>query len=237
MADLRHREPYQSLRHEIKACDQAHAESLRRLARNATHLHDEVSLGHFYALLVPFERLSNRILRDDEFIVIEGDGQCKQVERVQLKVVVENLRSAFNVGALFRTSECLGVSEIIVCGYTPGPDDEKTMKTAMGTDSLVPWRRVDRAPSVCEELKSEGYRIIALETEARAISLYELEFDSVPTAFVLGNERFGLDSDTLNSVDSICRIPVRGLKNSMNVGVAFGIAAFEWLRQYEGVRS
>jgi tRNA G18 (ribose-2'-O)-methylase SpoU len=111
------------------------------------------------------------------------------------------------------------------------------MKTAMGTDSLVPWRRVDRAPSVCEELKSEGYRIIALETEARAISLYELEFDSVPTAFVLGNERFGLDSDTLNSVDSICRIPVRGLKNSMNVGVAFGIAAFEWLRQYEGVRS
>ncbi|NJL25176.1 MAG: RNA methyltransferase [Calothrix sp. SM1_5_4] len=114
--------------------------------------------------------MSNRALRDDEFLIEEGDRPEKSVARVPLKLIVENLRSAFNVGALFRTSECLGVSEILLCGYTPGPDDEKTARTAMGTSAMVPWRRVDRAGQACEELRREGYKVVALETAATAIS-------------------------------------------------------------------
>lgn len=227
---------YQELRREMASCVDAEAEPLRRLAGGSAHLHDEVSLAHFYAALVPFERLSNRALRDDEFLVQEGDSPNKAVERVPLKLIVENLRSAFNVGALFRTAECLGVSEIWLCGYTPGPEDEKTMRTAMGTSAMVPWRRVDRARTACEQLRQEGYTIVALETAANAVSLSDIRFAATPVAFVLGNERFGIEGDTLQAVDSVCRIPVRGIKNSMNVGVAFGIAAFEWLRQYEGLR-
>jgi 23S rRNA (guanosine2251-2'-O)-methyltransferase len=224
---------YQELKRQIAACGEATAEGLRRLAASAAHLHDQVSLQHFYGCVVPFERLSSRALRDDEFLVQEGDAIDKVVKRVPLKLIAENIRSAFNVGALFRTSECLGVSEIVLCGYTPGPDDDKTTRTAMGTSEMVPWRRVDRAQTACEELRQEGYTIVALETSANAVSLHDFSFAGGPLAFVLGNERFGIEGDTLSAVDSVCRIPVRGLKNSMNVGVAYGIAAFEWLRQYE----
>lgn len=227
---------YQELKRMVAACAEANTENLRRLAGSAAHLHNEISLSHFYGCFVPFERLSSRALRDDEFLVEEGDGANKTVERVPLKLIAENLRSAFNVGALFRTSECLGVSEILLCGYTPGPDDEKTARTAMGTSSMVPWRRVDRARTACEELRKEGYKIVALETSATAIPLYDFKFAGEPLAFVLGNERFGIEGDTLQAVDSICRIPVRGIKNSMNVGVAFGISAFEWLRQFESAK-
>ncbi len=227
---------YQELKRLVAACAEADAESLRRLAGSAAHLHNEVSLHHFYGCIVPFERLSSRALRDDEFLVEEGDGTNKTIERVPLKLIVENLRSSFNVGALFRTSECLGVSEILLCGYTPGPDDDKTSRTAMGTSTMVPWRRVDRGQTACEELRKEGYTIVALETSATAVSLYDFKFAGQPVAFVVGNERFGIEGDTLQAADSICRIPVRGIKNSMNVGVAFGIGAFEWLRQFESTQ-
>jgi tRNA G18 (ribose-2'-O)-methylase SpoU len=207
-----------------------------RLAKAAAHLHGRVSLNHFFACIVPLERASNRALRDDEFLVAEKDAPEKTVERVPLKVIAENIRSAFNVGALFRTSECLGVSEIVLCGYSPGPDDEKTSRTSMGTSGHVPWRRTDRARTACEELRREGYRIVALETSDRAVSLHDFKFGGGPVAFVLGNERFGVERETLDCVDEICRIPLRGIKNSLNVGIAFGIAAFEWQRQYESAR-
>jgi 23S rRNA (guanosine2251-2'-O)-methyltransferase len=224
---------YQELKRDVQSCMRAQSESLKRLATSSVHFHEQISLAHFYSCIVPFERLANRALRDDEFLVDEGDATNTQVAKLPLKLIVENLRSSFNVGALFRTSECLGVCEILLCGYTPGPDDEKTSRTAMGTFSVVPWRRVDRGPTACVELRKEGYTIVALETSATATSLHDYKFSAEPLAFVLGNERFGVEGDTLQAVDAICRIPVRGTKNSMNVGIAFGIAAFEWLRQFE----
>ena len=227
---------YQELKREIAEFAQAETESLKRLAGNTKHFHDQVTLKHFYSFVVPFERLSNRALRDDEFLVQEGDANFKASAPLPLKIIAENIRSAFNVGALFRTAECLGVAEILLCGYTPGPDDEKTSRTAMGTSQMVPWRRVDRARTACEELRKEGYQLVALETSANAVSLHEFEFSGKPVAFILGNERFGVEGDTLQAADSVCRIPVRGMKNSMNVGVAFGISAFEWLRQFEATQ-
>lgn len=235
--DLTHDRRYQELKGDVVMCAKAEAQSLNRLAGTVAHFHNEISLNHFYGCIVPFERLANRAWRDDEFLVEEGDGTQIVIERLPLKVIVENLRSAFNVGALFRTSECLGVSEILLCGYTPGPDDDKTSRTAMGTSKLVPWRRVDRARTACEELRKQGYTIVALETATTAVSLQEFEFGGKPVAFVLGNERFGVEGDTLQAVDAICRIPVRGIKNSLNVGIAFGISAFEWLRQYEATQN
>lgn len=224
---------YQELRREIAGCTNAEFEGLRRIADRADHLHDQITLQHFYACIVPFERLAGKSLRDDEFLINEGDKKEKAQPVFPIKLIVENLRSAFNVGALFRTAECLGVSEIILTGYTPGPDDEKTAKTSMGTADAVPWHRTDRAKTACEELKKQGYRIIALETAANSTSLTGIKFGAAKTAFIVGNERFGIDADTLLLADEICRIPLRGVKNSLNVGIAFGIVAFEWLRQHE----
>lgn len=227
---------YQNLKNLIHACAGATEPDIKRLTASAVHLSDRLTLAHFYGILVPFERLEGRGLRDDEFLVLEGDG-LREVRRVPVKIIAENLRSSFNVGAIFRTAECLGASEILLCGYTPGPDDEKTARTAMGAADYVPWRRVDRAPAACEELRREGYRIVALETAASATSLHEFKFDGRPVAFVLGNERFGIEAPTLAAADDICRIPVNGVKNSLNVGIAFGIVAFEWLRQHGDAKS
>lgn len=231
--DLSDDRQLQDLKQEIAACAESETPGLSRLAAGSLHLHDQLSLAHFYGCIVPFERLSGRALRDDEFLVEEGDGSANTIERVPLKLIAENLRSSFNVGALFRTSECLGVSEIILTGYTPGPDDEKTRRTSMGTSTVVPWRRLDRAPKAIADLRREGYTIVALETAAHATSLYDFKFAGQPVAFIVGNERFGVEGETLVQADAICRIPLRGIKNSMNAGVAFGIAAFEWLRQHE----
>lgn len=207
--------------------------NLSRLAKWAEHLPEGSTLRHFQAILVPFERFAQRALRDDEILVIENDTQPdgRPISRVPLVVVLENLRSAFNVGAVFRTAECFAATEIVICGYTPGPDDAKTSKTAMGTDADVPWRRFDRVEEACLRLKKEGYAIVALETAATAVPLGEFRFPE-RTALILGNERFGVSQDTIRLADHVCRIPLRGRKNSLNVGIAFGIAAAEFDRQW-----
>lgn len=231
--DFTNNSRYEELKNTIYECNNAEAISLRRLADRANHLPNEITLQHFYANIVPFERLAGKSLRDDEFLITEGDKREKAQPALPIKLIAENLRSAFNVGALFRTSECLGVNEIILSGYSPDPDDQKTAKTSMGTASAVPWRRTDRAKTACEELKKQGYKIIALETAKNAVPLTDINFSNDKTAFIVGNERFGIDADTLACADSICQIPLRGIKNSMNVGIACGIILFEWVRQHK----
>jgi 23S rRNA (guanosine2251-2'-O)-methyltransferase len=205
---------------------------LNRLCKWAEHLTQEMSLRHFVGILVPFERLAQRTLRDDEFVpVLTGDRITSAPrERLELVPVLENIRSAFNVGAIFRTSECWGVEKVILTGYSPDPSDEKTAKTAMGTDDVVKWERKTHTAEACAELKRQGYTIVALETVATAPELPGFRFP-LKTALLLGNERFGLDPDSLKLADQVCRIPVRGLKNSLNVGIAYGIATYEFYRQ------
>lgn len=223
-----------TLRSRIQRLSTAETQNLNRLAKWADHLHEGLSLKHFFALLVPFERLAQRSVRDDEFLVLENDATQGLVvsARSPFVVVLDNIRSAFNVGAVFRTAECFVTAEVILCGYTPDPTDLKTAKTAMGTSSSVPWRRFTRIDAACEQLKTEGYTIVALETVSTAEPLTRFVFTQ-RTALLLGNERFGLSPDTLLRADALVRIPLHGRKNSLNVGIAFGIAVAEYDRQRE----
>lgn len=221
----------QSLAGLIQKTALSKSSDLNRLHKWAEHLSSEMTARHFSGLLVPFERLSQRTLRDDEFVLTDQrDSDAKDFKRLNLVPILENMRSAFNVGAVFRTVEALGLERIILAGYTPGPDDEKTAKTAMGTTSDVPWSRMPSGLSAVDGLRSEGYTVIALETAPTAQSLPQFEFPE-RCALLLGNERFGLDPETLAKSDRILRIPLRGKKNSLNVGIAFGIAAYEFVRQ------
>ncbi len=220
------------LRARIARLGTAENGDLRRLAKWADHLHEGLSLQHFFALLVPFERLAQRSVRDDEFLALETDARPGSRTPGPLVAVLENLRSAFNVGAIFRTAECFGAAELLLCGYTPDPSDEKTAKTAMGTGGDVPWRRFERASDAVDGLRAGGYSVIAMETVADARPLGDFRFPE-RTALLLGNERFGLSPDVLTKADARCRIPLRGRKNSLNVGIAFGIAAAEFDRQRE----
>lgn len=196
------------------------------------HLHPEMSLQHLMIFLVPLERILQKNIQDDDFLVREGDlSKTTPHQPLPLVMVLHNIRSAFNVGSILRTAECLKIAKVYLCGYTPLPNQEKIAKTALGTQDLIPWEERPQITELLKDLKSEGYQLIALETAEKSIDLYS-SFPHQPTALIVGNERFGLDPEILKAVDQIRNIPLRGQKNSLNVGVSLAIAGFEWSRQW-----
>ncbi len=203
-----------------------------RLASLEKHLVPDMTLKHFVSFSIPFERALHKTLQDDEFLIVENDKLAAgDQEKIPLAFVLDNIRSAFNVGSIFRTAECLGAEKVYLCGYTPLPTQWKVEKTAMGTQEYMDWQEGGKLFECLESLKEEGYQLIALETAAGAVDLYE-EFPSEPTAFILGNERFGLDPEILKFIDEVRIVPLRGRKNSLNVGVTAAVAGFEWMRQW-----
>lgn len=226
-----------SFRETIRAASQAESQDLSRLAFHADRLPDDVSARHLAATLVPFERLNGRALRDDEFLVTERDAREGALALLasthstpftrSLKVVADNLRSSFNVGAILRTAECFGCEEVLLTGYTSTPADDKTAGTSMGADAFVKWSHHDKALAAIDELKAQGFAIVALETVEGATPLADFQWPE-KSALVLGNERFGVDHEVLARADHLLRIPLVGRKNSLNVGIAFGIAAADW---------
>jgi tRNA G18 (ribose-2'-O)-methylase SpoU len=219
------------LKSKIRGLSDSENSDVSRLAALEAHLHDKMTLKHFVAYGIPFERLLHKNLQDDEFLIIENDKSAAPEETLPLVFVLDNIRSAFNVGSIFRTAECLGAERVLLCGYTPNPTQWKVEKTAMGTQEYMTWEEHPHLMDCLETLKEDGYRLVALETAASASDLYE-EFDTEPTAFILGNERFGLDPEILKIIDEVRVIPLRGRKNSLNVGVTAAVAGFEWMRQW-----
>lgn len=204
---------------------------LQKLADISRHLNNEMTPKQFSTWIVPIERALGRQLRDDQFLIHTDDAAEVKLEKIPLVFVLDNLRSAFNVGSIFRTAECFGVSKIYLAGYTPLPDQEKLTKTAMGTADLVEWEAAPKITELLKKLSTEGFEIIAFETTSHAVEVQQ-EFSELPTAFVFGNERFGLENDILNLCSEVRKIPLRGRKNSLNVGVAAAIATYEFTRQY-----
>ncbi|MBK9322799.1 MAG: RNA methyltransferase [Bdellovibrionaceae bacterium] len=204
---------------------------LRKVSEIAKHLHSSMSEKHYVSFLVPIERLLQKSLRDDEFLILSEDKAPSQIEKIPLVLVLYNLRSAFNVGSIFRTAECFGVRKIFLCGYTPLPTQDKLAKTAMGTQSLIEWQEAAKIFDLVRELKSDGYQIVSLETTSHARPVQE-DFKKQPTALIVGNERFGIDRDILDISDQVRKIPLRGHKNSLNVGAALAIATYEFSRQF-----
>lgn len=141
-----------------------------------------------------------------------------------MAVVADNIRSTFNTGGIFRTADFFGADKIILCGYTPTPENAQVKKTALGADATVPWESVADIRIAIDKLKAEGRKIYALETvdTAKDISTFTPEF---PCAMLLGNERFGLDPDVISLADEVLEIRSHGIKNSLNVVSAFSVAA------------
>lgn len=223
--------PLFDLKKKIQSLSSSENPDVARLATFADHLHPQMTMKHFIAHAVPFERVLHKNLQDDDFLIIENDKDVSTSEPLPLVFVLDNIRSAFNVGSIFRTAECLGAQKIYLCGYTPNPDQWKVEKTAMGTQEHMPWEESPHLLECLENLKELGYRLVALETAQSATDLYE-EFSDEPTALILGNERFGLDPEILKVIDEVRIVPLRGRKNSLNVGVTAALAGFEWMRQW-----
>jgi 23S rRNA (guanosine2251-2'-O)-methyltransferase len=203
----------------------------QKIAAIAPHLHPAMTLKQFSAWVVPVERLLQKELRDDEFLIYSEDGSLKAQPKLPLVLVLHNLRSAFNVGSIFRTAECFGVSKIYLCGYTPLPTQEKLAKTSMGTAHLIEWEEVAKFTELLKKLRAENCHVVGLETTSHAAPL-QSPFAKAQTALVLGNERFGLDPEALSLCNEVRKIELRGQKNSLNVSVAAAIATYEFSRQW-----
>lgn len=148
-----------------------------------------------------------------------------------LSVLLCNVRSAYNVGTIFRTADAAGVSEIILSGYTPTPIDrfgrkrKDVAKAALGAEETVPWRQVEDGEARLRELQKEGYAVLVLEQVSQAIP-YTDYVVSGPTILVVGNEIEGVPNEICALANACIQIPMSGTKESLNVAVATGIALF-----------
>lgn len=147
----------------------------------------------------------------------------------QLFVILHNIRSCFNVGAIFRIADAVGAEKIFLTGYTPSPETnlEKIKKTALGAEKFVNWEKTKHLSKLIDFLKKDRVKIVALETEKNALPYFKFR-PKFPLAILLGNEKRGINKKILKKVDIILKIPMFGKKESLNVAVAFGIAAFDF---------
>ena len=144
-------------------------------------------------------------------------------------VICHNIRSAFNIGSIFRTADGAGVTKIILGGYSAHPPHPKLTKVALGAEKSVPYECVWQTWRAIEKLKKNGYYIIALEKISQAKNIFEIK-KKFPLAIVVGNEKRGLSKEILKRCDQVVFIPMQGKKESLNVSVAFGIAIYQILK-------
>lgn len=149
--------------------------------------------------------------------------------RQPLRLVLDQVRSAYNVGALFRTADAAAVDRVILIGFTPHPPHPQLEKTALGATTYVPWEHHETAESVAPKLLAEGYEPVALETGPDAISLWDFCWPE-KTALVVGNEVDGVSPAVLASCRHKICLPMLGYKASLNVTTALGVAMYEFLR-------
>ncbi len=214
---------------EILACKRwmERQDHLPRLVRLAALLDPEMDRKRFWSVLVPVERASGRTrVTDVDILDRDPPAGAARAARMPLTVVADNIRSAFNLGGLFRTAECLGAEAVWLCGYSADPGHPHVAAAAMGTVAAVPWRSFERVGPALEALRRAGVWIVALETVAQAPPIGSLVW-RFPCAVVLGNERFGLDPETVKACDTAARIPSYGVKNSLNVVNALAICAWD----------
>jgi 23S rRNA (guanosine2251-2'-O)-methyltransferase len=146
-------------------------------------------------------------------------------------VLLDNIRSAWNVGSILRSADGFGFSHAYICGITPTPDHEAVTKTALGAQDAVPWSYHKDAVMLAKGLKKEGWNIFALEEDEGATEIDQISMDANNSALIVGNEVSGVDLELMSLCDDIVFIPMRGEKKSFNVAVAFGIAAFALSRE------
>lgn len=170
----------------------------------------------------------HRKLRHDELLEQRLTIESAQAsKRHPVSLLAYNIRSLYNIGSLFRTADAALAEKLYLCGYTPHPPRKEIEKTALGAVDTVPWEYAQDAKELIKRLRSEGIRVFALEMTTESRSVYSLEKTDFPMCLVLGNEITGVDDDVLALCDGAIDIPMYGVKHSLNVSVAAGIALFE----------
>lgn len=146
-------------------------------------------------------------------------------------VILHNIRSHYNVGAIFRTCDGAGVEKVYLSGYTPAPTDRfgravpEIHKTALGAEQVIPWEVTTDLPDLLVNLQAEGVWVVAVEQSLQSTKL-EVYKRKAKTAFIFGSETEGIETDILQLVDEVLELPMRGQKESLNVSVTAGIVLY-----------
>jgi tRNA G18 (ribose-2'-O)-methylase SpoU len=156
----------------------------------------------------------------------EGKVRSKKGEGV-MAVLLDNIRSAWNVGSIMRSADGFGFSHAYLCGITPTPEVDAVRKTSLGAEEFVTWSHLNNAAQLVNDLKKEGWIILALEEDEKSVALSKgRRVKGDRTVLIVGNEVTGVDPELLDLADAILHIPMRGQKRSFNVANAFSIAAY-----------
>lgn len=153
-------------------------------------------------------------------------------EKIPIIVVLENVRSAYNVGSVFRTSDAFLLSSIYICGYTAHPPHKEIKKTALGAEETVAWKYFKQTSAAISELKKENYKIYSVEQAMNSLPLQQIKFErDEKLAVIFGNEVTGVELSTIELTDGCIEIPQLGMKHSLNIATAVGVVLWELVRQ------
>ncbi len=150
--------------------------------------------------------------------------------RTPIAGILENVRSLWNVGSIFRSADGAGVDRLFLCGFTGHPPRPEIHKTALGAEDAVAWEYWTRAQEACAWLREEGWQVLALDTGPESVDLETVALRG-PVALVVGHEIEGVSLPTRSTCDAVVHLPMHGIKESLNVAVAFGIAAYTLRRR------
>jgi tRNA G18 (ribose-2'-O)-methylase SpoU len=157
-------------------------------------------------------------------------SKINEYKRNPLYVICDSIRSIFNVGAIFRTSDGAFIEKLYLTGYTPYPPRKEIEKVALGATLSVPWEYRKNPIEIIKELKSKGIKICVLELTDEKNMYWNLKKDDFPLCLVLGNEITGVSKEIIDNADFSVELPMLGIKQSLNVSVAYGIAIYEMVK-------
>ena len=158
-------------------------------------------------------------------------AEFKQAEKIPVIVVLENIRSAYNVGSVFRTSDAFLVEAIYIIGYSAKPPHKEIKKTALGAEETVDWKHFATSVEAIEELRVKGFNIYAAEQAEGSYKLNAIGFEpGEKIAVIFGNEVTGVEQSTIHLCDGCLEIPQLGMKHSLNIATAVGVVLWELVR-------
>lgn len=157
--------------------------------------------------------------------------EFKNSQKIPVIAVLENIRSAYNVGSVFRTADAFLLEAIYITGYTCVPPHKEIKKTALGAEETVDWKHFSNAPEAIKNLKEAGYRVYAVEQAKNSLMLQQAGFKAnEKIAVIFGNEVTGVEQDTILQCDGCIEIPQLGMKHSLNIATAAGVVLWEIVR-------
>jgi len=165
------------------------------------------------------------------FQITHGAAAYEKITRLPVSVLLENLRSAYNVGSFFRTADAVRADSLLLAGITSTPPHSGVLKTALGAENTVRWEHHAEAVAVAQAERARGCELAVIETSTRSVDLFDW-VPRFPVCVVFGNEKDGVSQPLLEMCDTHVRIPMLGFKHSLNVATAGGVVLYELLRKY-----